>query len=278
MRNLFDWKFLVTLLAAVASTVVLVWILRAELTAGSLHFRLAAQTALQPGEKNTVKGLKISIDGVELESPYLSVFELINDGAKPILTADFESPIELRVDPNASVARARVTATTPKDLEAELVTEKQSVKLKPLLFNPKDTVTIAIITSGKRPQFSSRARIAGVSGVPLVDATKSSKLGGKKWLVLAAGFLLAVCYWIASDGFLNRAVYLRPRAAVLVSVVSGLTGAAAIGAFLVDAFGLQEFWQIVISTIGVGTAAAIAAAFWSHREIEEKTRGSRDAP
>ncbi|MBI3479087.1 MAG: hypothetical protein HY016_01835 [Nitrosomonadales bacterium] len=277
MRNLLDWKFLITLLAAVAGTVVVVWIWRAELTTRSLHFRLAAQTALQPEEKTTVKGLKISIDGVELESPYLSVFELINDGAKPIATADFESPIELRVAPDASVARARVTATRPKDLEAELVTEKQSVKLKPLLLNPEDTVTIAIITSGKPPQFSSRARIAGVIGVPLVDATKSSKLGGKKWLVLAAGFLLAVCYWIASDGFLKRAVYLRPRAAVLVSILSGLTGTVLIVVFL-DAFGLQEFWRIALSVIGLGIAAAIAAAFWNRREIEEKTRESKDAP
>lgn len=262
------------LLAAVAGAAVPLWLWRADLVAHSLHFRLAAQTSLQPDEKNALKGLTLSIDGVELESPYLSVFELINDGSKPIAAADFESPIELRLEPNAFVARARVTATMPKDLEPVLVTDRQSVKLKPLLLNPADIVTIAIITSGAPPQFSPRTRIAGVAAVPLQDATKTSISGAKKWyfgaLLFLFSYLCFLSYWIVADGLLNKAgVRLRRRAAALVAVVNAMGAAVPIILFF-DIISEDRSWLVVLSFLGLGVAATITAKFWNRAVPDDK--------
>ena len=260
-------------LAALAGVAVAWWAWYAELNSHSLHFRLVSQIALQPEEKDTLQGLKISIDGVALETPYLSVFELVNDGYKPVTTSAFESPIELHVEPNAFVARARVTDTAPKDLETELVAEKQSVKLKPLLLNPKDTLTIAIITSGKRPQFTTRARIAGVATVPLEDETKTSKLGTKKWVLLVFGFLLTAASWITysggSGGLGKEGVYLRPRSAALICWVTLFTGVGMLTASVI-AIGLEEFWPIFLSSMGFALVAAIAGSFWNRRVAEKK--------
>ena len=270
------------LLATLAAAAVSLWLWRADLAAHSLHFRLAAQTALQPDEKNALKGLTLSIDGVQLESPYLSVFELINDGSKPITTADFESPIELRLEPNAFVARARVTATTPKDLETELVTDKQSVKLKPLLLNPEDTVTIAVITSGKQPQFSPRARIAGVVAVPLEDATKTSISGANKLMLIIAAFLSLVAYLIACGGVFNKAgVHLRRRAAVLFALVATMAAGIPVITFLnaigVDTIGVHGLWWILLMMLALAVPGLPTALFLNRPVPEEKkTLESKD--
>lgn len=267
MRKLRDPMFLLTLFAAIAAIVVPIWIWRSDLSSRSLHFRLAAQTALQPEEKNVVKGLKISVDGLELESPFLSVIELINDGTRPIPSSDFESPIELHLESKSFIARANVTATSPQGLAAELVVDRQSVRLKPLLLNSRDVVTIAIITSGEPPKFSSRARISGVTEVRLEDATKVSKLGSLRGLLVIAGFLFAVCYWMASDGLMRKSVLLRPRAATLVIVLSGFGGGICIVLFF-DAIDVRETWQVIVGGLGIALAAH-AGASWLNRSLGE---------
>ena len=279
MHNLLDWKYLLALLVALAAAAVPLWLWRADLASHSLHFRLAAQTAMQPDEKDALKGLTLSIDGVLLESPYLSVFELVNDGSKPIVVTDFESPIELRLGTGASVARARVTATMPKDLETELVTDKQSVKLKPLLLNPDDTVTIAVITSGKPPQFSPRARIAGVAAVPLEDATKPSISGAKKLFLIAAAFLLFVAYAISIEGaFSNAGVHLHRRTAALFALVTSMGATVSVITFL-QTINEDRTWVMMLIVVGIALLGSIAAGPLNRRVAEEKlTLESKDAP
>lgn len=79
----FDWKFWIPLIVALASVIVPVWLWQADLTAHSLHFKKISQTSLQPPATAKALDLKISVGGAELPTPYLTVFELINDGAKP---------------------------------------------------------------------------------------------------------------------------------------------------------------------------------------------------
>ena len=153
MKKLFNLNS-VTLLVTIMGVLVTFYIYRAELSSRSLQFRIVSQVSLQPDNANSIQGLQLSVDGVPLKSPYLSVIVLSNDGEKPIPSNDFETPLEVHIGEAASIARTQVTATNPKDIEAIITWEPQSLKIKPLLLNPKDTITISVLTSGNKPKFT----------------------------------------------------------------------------------------------------------------------------
>ena len=218
---------------------------------------------MQPDNANSISGLQVAIDGAPLKSPYLSVLELSNDGDKPIPSTDFESPLEIRVVEGAVVARAQVTETKPKDVEATLTWETQAIKLRPLLLNPKDVVTVSVLTSGNKPEFSTRARIAGISVVPINEtAVKPSKLQ-KTGLFLFAALLLFMASDITNGGLTsNEPILLRRRAAILVSTSTGLAGAAVFIAFL-DAIGVTDMPLIALSFVPMIFASIIFSVYWN---------------
>jgi len=262
MNRLFNWNSL-TLLVTIISVVVTVWIWRADLNSRSLQFRIVSQVSLQPDNINSIQGLQVAVDGVPLKLPYLSVLELSNDGEKPIPSSDFEAPLEIRIGEGSTVARAQATATSPKDIEATLSWEAQSLKVKPLLLNPKDVVTISILTSGKKPEFTTRARIAGISVVPIDDNTGTQTKVGTAMLFFLAALLLFVTSDITNSGFFgHEAIFLRKRAAILVSTVTGLTGAIIFIEFL-DAIGVTTVWQVVLSFTGMILVSGLLAAIWN---------------
>lgn len=196
----FDWKFVVATLATIAGIFVPVWLWQADISARSLSVRLASSIALQPTEATSIPDIQISIDGVNIKSPFLSTLVLSNDGSKPVTVSDYESPIELSVGQDTQIVRARISSVEPHNLKAELDTSKQSVKLRPLLLNPDDTLTIAIITSGGSPSFDARARIAGISKVKFEDGTmkKEGWVGVAKYIAITLlSLFLYVIYSVA---------------------------------------------------------------------------------
>ena len=203
-----DWKFYVTLVAAIVGILIPIWLWQADLSAHSLSVRLASSVALQPTETVSIPDVQISIDGVNIKSPFLSTLELSNDGSKPVLASDFESHIELSVSHNTQIVRARVTSVEPNNLKAELDTNKQSVKLRPMLLNPNDKLTIAIITSESPPHFSAQARIAGVSKIKFEDTTTKEKNWKRFVINIIIAFVGFVLYWVYA-AFLIRPTTVR---------------------------------------------------------------------
>lgn len=164
----------ITLIVAVISLAWAIWSGYLGLKPHSLEFKLVSQVAIQPKETGAISGIQVTVDGIQVESPYLSVLELTNNGGKPIPKSDFEAPLELRAGTGVRVVRAQVTATSPKDIEAHLEAAQDVVTLSPLLLNPDDTITISVLTAVKPPIFTPRARIADISTLSLSDGTKNS--------------------------------------------------------------------------------------------------------
>jgi len=164
-----DWKFFVTLFATIAGVVVPVYLWQADFSSKSMGLRLLSTSALQPAAD--IQDLQIFLNGKKIASPYLSSFELINTGSKPVLSADFESPIEIFPTGGAKVVSAQVTTTDPHNIPVKVAFDEQRVLIAPLLSNPKDTITFSIITSGTQPNFEPRARIAGIKSITFEDST-----------------------------------------------------------------------------------------------------------
>ena len=246
-----DWKFLATIFAAVAGVAVPVWLWQADLTAKSVSVVLTSLIQLQPNEKDSFEKLDISIDGEKLASPYVGIFELRNDGSKPIPASDFEGPLEIRLEQGSSFARARVTSKIPPDIETEISTEKQKLSIKPTLLNPKDSVKITVLTAGSPPKFSSKIRIVGVSGASLQDIATKKQTSAMPWLVLAFAIPLLLASMLAFDGATERdGVHLRKRAAAFVALATGFPAGLGLKYFM-DSQGFDGFWQFMFAVIGV---------------------------
>jgi hypothetical protein len=201
-----DWKFAVGSIIATASVIVPIWIWQSDQTPYSLSLRLASSVALSQGTKSPIPDLVVMVGGTPIETPYLSTLELSNAGTKPILASDFEVPLELVVAGGAAVVRARISSSVPDDLRPEITSDAQTVSMKPLLLNPRDIVTFAVLTSGSQPIFSPRSRISGISEVKYEDATKKPN----KWATTLLGVTLS--YAGIAIYFVFGVIFARPNA------------------------------------------------------------------
>lgn len=252
-----------------------VWLWRADLASRSLHFVILSQTPLQPLESETIPDLAVTIGNTKIAAPFLTVLELLNDGSRPVPSNDFESPIEILADTGVNIVRARVTNANPKDIMVELATEPQSVILKPFLINPGDSVTIAVLTEGKSPVFRSRARISGISSVPIIDSSEVSKSPILSVLAALGALLSLVASSTVINAWPSKGGYLRPRAAFLIYAVGSFAGAFLI-MFMLSILGIAGFWAF-IATFGVASISAVSAANWLNAPTASGEKDAKDA-
>lgn len=272
MRLFNDWKFVATLIAAIAGAVVPVWLWQADLSSKSLAITLATRVPLQPTEKESLQGLEVLVDGKRVENPYLVVLEISNDGSKPILASDFESPLDIHFASDTYIIRARMTSKTPKDIDTDISTEKTRISLKPALLNPKDSVSITIVTGGVAPVLETRARVAGIPSIAIADNTVKKRNTTTLILLVTAAVLLSVASLVAYDGaFSKTGVFLRQRAAAYVAFVSALPSVIALMTFL-EEFEVTGFWYFLLYyTLMMIPTGVIASALNRKRGDAEKT-------
>jgi len=262
MKLFGDWKFFLTFFITVVSIAVSIWIWQAELSSKSLSIKLNTRISLQPKEQESLPGMEISVDGSRIENPHLVVFEVTNDGSKPILATDFESPLDIRLESKTSFVRSQVTGTIPKDIEATILSERQRISLKPTLLNPKDTIAITAITSGAPPIFVYKARVVGISHVSLEDSTieKTSIVKLVFWL-FGSVICFVPTYMMSLAVLESKDIFIRPRAAIFVGFVSAVPGMAAYLIFLkgigIEGLGFIMLCSMILSITAMFIASAI---------------------
>lgn len=264
--KLLDWKFVLTLAATLAGVIVPIWIWRADIESRSLRFVLLSQTSLQPTIGAGISNLKVTLDGVELPSPTLTVMRLSNDGTRPIPASDFEGPLRLVVAAPAKLVRANVTELSPSDLSPSLSNDSNSIAIAPMLLNPGDSITLAIFTSGTPKTLESKARIAGLKTVP-VDEKPSDPL---RPLAIAIAIATAVACMIGGAFFVSalpsKGTYLRPRAAILVTLICGTSGM-----LIVDMLFKKWDWQF-FATAFVLVLVAQPLSKFLNRPLDDKEK------
>lgn len=251
----------VTFIATLAGLAMPLWLWFADLNSRSLLLSVVSQTALTSEEAGTIKGLQVFVDGVPIVAPTLSVIQVSNDGNKPIPSADYEGPLEVRFGEGTKVIRAEVTATSPRDIEAKLSSEALIVRIEPLLLNPDDSVTLSLLTSGKPPTFQPRARVAGVSTIKLSDGTAKTPPSRIALLALLASVLFFAASDIANSSFVGGQPFIvvRKRAALLIMTACGLAGMAFFFVFF-QAAGFEGLAWLAGLMFTVVVAGALLAA------------------
>jgi hypothetical protein len=220
----FDWKFLLTALLALAGAVVPVWLWSIDLNSNAINITLKSSVALQLGGNSAIPDLRIIIGDVIVEQAYLSTLEIVNVGAKPIPSSNFEGPMEISSSNSTKILRARVSSSQPVDLKASVNLTKEKILIAPLLLNPKDTFTLAILTSGDQPSFSASSRIAGVSRILFEDGTAKSG----RWKVFVfyfpMAFLSAVVYFTFTLALFEPMSLPLSRAGNAIIIITSLSG------------------------------------------------------
>ncbi len=169
-----DWKFWLSTCVGVLGLLIaigvpyLLW--KVDLQSKSIALRIISSTPLQIA-KSPIDGLKLMLDGNAIDDAYLSTLEIQNDGSKPVLAADFESPIQITSSNKIVILRAQIAERKPESLPAQLEIKADSVFLRPLLMNPGDSTVITIVSSGGAAKWTPLARIAGVNEIKVEQRT-----------------------------------------------------------------------------------------------------------
>jgi hypothetical protein len=230
MKRSFDWKFLLATVLAIAGVVIPVYLWQSDLQAHALSARLISSSSLQPLASSKIYDVKVTLNGVQLVNPYFSTYELINSGSKPILSSDFESPIELSGNNGLEFVSARVDYTDPKDIPVKVLVDSKHVSIAPFLFNPNDKVLFSVITSGADPVISMKARIAGIREITLVD----SSVDHGSPVRLGIDFILCLTALIAYFSYVliipkRRIIVVDWRFAIASAAGCGIGGTLAMG-------------------------------------------------
>lgn len=257
LRSL-DWKFFLSLSIGVLGVVgPLVW--QADLSSKGLEVRLRSSTSIEPSSQ--IRDLQLVLDGKKLDSPYSSSLELVNTGSKTVLSKDFATPIEIVLENGAQIVTARVTSTSPSDIPVKVSSTDRLIQIAPHLSNSSDSISLSVITSGEKPSFTVRGRIAEVQQVAFADLTlpkppyirylKPVANGIGAWAL----FCLNVLFMITLN---RRAVFGVP---VVVSVFGGLAsyiGGTQLMLGMVEGFDLKSRWEILLPLVVVAMGLCVA--------------------
>ncbi|MDQ3204065.1 MAG: hypothetical protein M3Q94_18165 [Pseudomonadota bacterium] len=255
-----DWKFLVTFSVSILGVVVpVVW--QSDPSSKGMELRLNSITSLEPASQ--IHDLQLMLDGKKLESPFSSTVELINTGSKAVLSKDFDKPIEINLENGAKVITARITGTAPSDIPVEVSTTDNTVRIAPHLSNSGDSVSLNIITSGKKPVYSVRARIAGIPHVTYTDLTlpkspyirylKPALQGLCAWALFCLNIMFLVAWLSPRDFGIPRAI---SSFVVATSYISG----AQMAVLMVEGLELQNRWGILATILVIAVLLGIAVA------------------
>ena len=254
-----DLKFLSTLLAAVAGIVVPIWLWRADLTSKSMQIRTISQTPLANQITQSVSGLSVSLDGLPLENPYLTVIEITNTGSRPIQTADFEGDIEIASSEKSAIVRVQVTATSPQSLRPSVGLENGNARIKALLLNPNDAITLSILSKNQAPSFSARARIAGVSTIEFETTPKSRRLVSSTSAKLTIGAALMLNYFIVMVAAMRWPSRSLSRSTLyFVGITSGMVSIPTMADLFIDDLGFSPLRAMLI-ILFITCVSAVAA-------------------
>lgn len=167
-----DWKFVLTSLLAVVGVLVPVYLWNADFTAQSLTVRLVSSSALELPADSKIHDLQILVNGSKIESPHIYSLSLVNSGSKPIPSASFETPLEVRTQNDAKLITAQITGTEPADIPAKILIEDNKLRILPFLSNPRDQINVTLVSSGPL-DLVAQARIAGVRDILFEDMSQN---------------------------------------------------------------------------------------------------------
>ncbi|MFL7962092.1 hypothetical protein ACEI36_07550 [Pseudomonas kielensis] len=252
-RKVLDWKFALTSLIALA---VPYYLWQADLSSHALTVRLISSSALELPSDSKIHDIQITVNGTKVDSPHISSLALINNGSKPIVGADFETPIEISTKNDAKLITAQITGSEPADIPAKIFLEDNKLKFRPFLSNPKDQVNVTIVSSGPL-NLKAGGRVAGVRDITFEDLTQDRSRPGLAAFtgILSVTSLTLYLFFLGITDF-RSVTTIGPKVKISTTIVSVVSGIY-FGSRTVIELGITSYFSVGV----MGLLFAIAWVF-----------------
>lgn len=183
-----DWKTLAGLILTALAIVVGLWqFWYSDARGHGLRLEVVSATPLSNVDLPS-SGVKVLVDGQEVADANVTTLRLTNDGLRPIMASDFESPLEIGVNQGANIIKVRALTSTPPDLAPVIAFDNARLRIKPMLLNAGDALQLSVMTAGPLKAVFPHARIAGVSFVEVGKAA-SDNPGVARVIFVSVGML-----------------------------------------------------------------------------------------
>lgn len=158
------WQFagIIIALLAVAVTI-LIYIMQRQRK--RLAFEILSKNQLLTVGEELEGKLKVFYDGELVRDIFLLIVRVSNIGNVAISKTDYEEELSLFTGSTSAILSAVVTDVDPANLDSSLEVNGPYIKIKRILLNPKDSLTIKCLVKDFSGQFSADARIIGVRKV-----------------------------------------------------------------------------------------------------------------
>lgn len=150
------------------------WIL--NLRTKELSYEITARTPLISVKEEVQDKIQISFQGQPVDDVHLVVIKIANSGNVPIRSSEFEGKFAITLAGDMNVLLAEVLETKPASLlercrvDDNIVpliagVNKGEVPLRPLLLNPRDSITIKMLVSPAPNSVQLGAHIEGIASI-----------------------------------------------------------------------------------------------------------------
>jgi hypothetical protein len=266
-----DWKFHLSMVVAILSVAVPVWLWKADQSSKELSVHVAAQTSLRPSPSVPIPDLKVVVGGQALNEPFVTVLKFHNSGTKPIAAADFESAMLIEGQPQVGVSAAHITDRHPPNLAVSISVANDTCSISPLLLNPGDHFSVALVTANAQPTLRVNARIAGVKSVEVerrVEEVSGKRAAYVKSIVGSALLFAYVCL------FVTYREWPRLRLRRRVTLLFGFACAAGGMLLMADAL-FQGFGLSIWASLAIVLAVMLLGGLFSFLDLDASHSESR---
>ena len=133
--------------------------------------------------------LKMVFNGRDVKQGTYVVIAIENSGKAPVRAEDFYSDIVIKIE-GGEIISAQLIETQPENIPLQMVQQKSSVSIKPMLLNPGDRFLLKMFSDNDLRIVGVQSRILGVSSIERVQSPESSGLIVKTLKPLDGGGVL----------------------------------------------------------------------------------------
>jgi hypothetical protein len=233
------WQFIVLAALALAAVVVSILLLWMQRRRKALSYEIISRTPLLSVEEEVKGKLQILFDDKPVQDVYLVVARIINTGNVPIVSTDYEDPVNLSFGENSQILTIDSSETNPDSLRVSTSIEKAKVVLAPILLNRGDSITIKMLIS----QFDDEIKVDGhIAGVKSIQKLVEGRF--QNYILMMSGMVIS----LVGLTLLGQANPPRPPISEKLTqnwpyMILFILGYALV---LIGSFRLTRFWKKVV--------------------------------
>jgi hypothetical protein len=216
------------ILGIIATVAAVVYQIKKTRRSKSLSYFVRSKTKLLTLHDENVGKLEIVFDGQPVLDAHIFVIEIRNTGNIPIISSDFEKPIEIVFAKKAEILSVAIVERVPENLVLTFSFSEGSTQINPTLLNPNESFTLKFLLRDNSNDPEVSARIVGISEIRKTEFRSDEERARIRGLLIANLVLLAMAGALLY--FMNNAGKLEGLSGFLQILGAGLGASSAITA------------------------------------------------